>query len=38
MFHDFKYLIRDFKRLDFIFYKILLDKKATDIAYQFYSL
>jgi hypothetical protein len=33
MFHDFKYLIRDFKRLDFLFYKILLDKKATDITY-----
>jgi hypothetical protein len=33
MFHNFKYLIKDYKRLDLYFYKILLDKNATEITY-----
>ena len=33
MINDFKYLLKDFKKLDSYFYKILLDKYATDITY-----
>lgn len=33
MIYDVKYFIRDFKKLDSFFYKILLDKKATENTY-----